>query len=273
MIDTHLHLTFAPAPDVLFERARRAGLEALILQTLSLQDFKFNLDILTRLQPQLPDDSPQACLYLGAMPWYLDGPVCQELTSLLNDESGLKQVLSCCDGIGEIGLDKVSPSTMKVQQLMLDKMLDLALTYNLPVSVHVSGCHNQLLSVLKNYSGRLNGVIHGFLGSPELALAYIKLGFKLGIGGKLLQNSRKLPLAVQAAGAEHLVIETDYDNHYSEMHYDPSLLDGIVRRLGTLLGLEEQELLAILERNSRPLLGSCWNQPAIRQPAGEGSPH
>ena len=64
--------------------------------------------------------------------------------------------------------------------------------------------------MLKKISIPRGGVIHAFSGSPEIALEYIKLGYKLGIGGLIMNpNAKKLLKTVCELPLENFLLETD----------------------------------------------------------------
>ncbi len=111
-------------------------------------------------------------------------------------------------GIGEIGLDYHYGKENRDEQIILfKKQLDLASELNLPVVIHSRDATKDTVDILKNYS--LEGVIHCFSGSLEIAKEYIKMGFLLGIGGVVTFKNSKLPLVVREIPLESIVLETD----------------------------------------------------------------
>lgn len=63
------------------------------------------------------------------------------------------------------------------------------------------------INILKEYN--LKGIIHCFSSSKEVGMEYIKLGYKLGIGGVLTFKNSNLRNTVKSLGLENLVLETD----------------------------------------------------------------
>lgn len=111
-------------------------------------------------------------------------------------------------GIGEIGLDYHYGKENRDEQIILfKKQLDLASELNLPVVIHSRDATKDTVDILKEYS--LNGVIHCFSGSLEIAKEYIKMGFLLGIGGVVTFKNSKLPFVVKEIPLESIVLETD----------------------------------------------------------------
>lgn len=86
----------------------------------------------------------------------------------------------------------------------------MAAELKLPLILHSVKTHNELLGMLKQHSLPRGGVVHAFNGSYETAIAYLELGFKLGIGGLLLnKNAKKLRDAVGKLPLDALLVETD----------------------------------------------------------------
>ena len=84
--------------------------------------------------------------------------------------------------VGEIGLDYHYDDTDREKQIMVfRKQLDIAQKYNKPIIVHSRDSIQDTYNILKEYN--LKGSIHCFSGSVEMAREFIKLGYKIGIGG------------------------------------------------------------------------------------------
>ena len=111
--------------------------------------------------------------------------------------------------IGEIGLDYHYTSENKDKQIELfKKQLDIALKYHKPIVVHSRDAINDTYNILKHY--KLKGTIHCFSSSLEMAQEFIKLGYKIGIGGVLtFKNGKKLQSIVKFLDLRNILIETD----------------------------------------------------------------
>lgn len=110
--------------------------------------------------------------------------------------------------VGEIGLDYYQNDENKEEQKELfNKQLDLAEKYNLPVVVHVRNAIQDVYDILKKR--KLKGVIHCFSGSYEMAKEFIKLGYKLGIGGVLTFKNSKLYQVIEKIDIDDILLETD----------------------------------------------------------------
>lgn len=112
-------------------------------------------------------------------------------------------------GIGEIGLDYywVSDNREK-QKEVFENQLKLAEKYNKPVVVHSRDSIRDTYDILKKY--KLNGTIHCFNSSLEMAREFIKLGYRIGVGGVVtFKNSKKLQEIVKELDIKDILIETD----------------------------------------------------------------
>ena len=110
--------------------------------------------------------------------------------------------------VGEIGLDYYQNDTNKEEQKELfNKQLDLAEKYKLPIVVHIRDAMQDTFDILKKRN--LKGIIHCFSGSYEMAKEFIKLGYKLGIGGVLTFKNSKLYQVIEKIDLNYILLETD----------------------------------------------------------------
>ena len=112
-------------------------------------------------------------------------------------------------GIGEIGLDYYwTKETKEKQKEILEIQLELANKYNKPVVIHSRDAIKDTYNILKKYN--LKGTIHCFSSSLEMALEFIKLGYKIGVGGTLtFKNSKTIQDIVKQIDIKNILIETD----------------------------------------------------------------
>lgn len=118
--------------------------------------------------------------------------------------------------LGEIGLDyHYDFSPRHVQQHLFAEQLALAGELGLPVLIHDREAHADTLTALtaqarQRSSGRIEGVMHCYSGSREMAPDVLELGLHLGLGGPLtFANARRAVEVAEWAPLEALVIETD----------------------------------------------------------------
>lgn len=115
--------------------------------------------------------------------------------------------------IGEIGLDyywdKDDEAKVKQKDYFV-KQIKLANKYSLPINVHCRDAYEDCYKILKEHKVNNKGVIHCYSGSKEMALLFIKLGYKLGIGGTCtFKNAIKIKEVVKTISDKDYVLETD----------------------------------------------------------------
>lgn len=154
--------------------------------------------------------------------------------------------------IGEIGLDYYHNDLNKDEQIrMFEYFLDLAEEVDLPVIIHNRDATGDMLSILKKH--KCKGIIHCFSGSIEVAREYIKMGYKLGIGGVITFKNSKLKDALKEIGLEHILLETDSPYltpvPLRGVYNEPYNLNYVFKYLCELFEVSDDELARKLEIN------------------------
>jgi len=148
---------------------------------------------------------------LGLHPHFLTNFEPQQLVQLEHLLTTKRQQPgSKCVALGEIGLDKLIDSDLALQESVFLAQLAIAQSLKLPVILHVVKTQSRVLELLKQVNFSYGGVYHAFSGSAEIANEFIKLGFKLGIGGVITYpNAKKTRSVLQKLPLSSLVLETD----------------------------------------------------------------
>lgn len=203
IIDSHAHLDFPEFDndrDFLFDQMHRVGINKVLLPGVSPENWQKLIAIAKKYH----------CYYsLGIHPWH-----CESVTS--KDMRDLRGLLerhkddSSLVAVGECGLDKLHKSNFTTQLNLFRVQIKLAKEFDLPLIMHAVKSHEAILNSLKSESPSRKGVVHGFYGGPQLAQQYVNLGYKLGIGGLLLNdNAPKLQQTVAELPLESFILETD----------------------------------------------------------------
>ena len=113
--------------------------------------------------------------------------------------------------VGEIGPDYYwDHESHEVQKTWFIRQLELARELDMPVIIHSREAAADTLQIMKEHARGLEGVIHCFSYSAEMAREYVKMGFYIGVGGVVtFKNSRKLKEVVEEIPLEYLLLETD----------------------------------------------------------------
>lgn len=203
IIDSHAHLDFAEFDEdraELFSAMQAANIRGCIIPGVSPDHWEKQLAVAAQYH----------CPFgLGIHPWWASEHWSGQLVELRLRLDGL-----CSErrlvAIGECGLDKHRSENWQWQLPLLEAQLVLAAEFELPVILHCVKAHNELLDLLGRYSLPRKGVIHGFYGSVEIARRYIELGYRLGIGGLIMNNdAAKLHKVVSELPIESFICETD----------------------------------------------------------------
>ena len=209
-IDTHCHLDAAEfLPDVASVRARAAssGVAHCVLPAVAVSNF----DVVRQLAHRFSDSYA-----LGIHPLCVAQARDEDLQAL-DAALTLHQADPRLVAVGEIGLDYFVPALLQSplrerQEFFYREQLKLARKHGLPVILHVRRSADKLLKHLRELvpEGGWRGIAHAFNGSEQQALAFIKLGFKLGFGGTLtFDSARQIRRLASELPLSALVLETD----------------------------------------------------------------
>lgn len=261
LVDTHTHLDF---PDfdadrsALLDAAQAAGVE----RTVVLGVHRANW---ARVW-QLAEQDKRVYAALGLHPVFLDEHTQGHVDDLRNWLERLNGNSRLC-ALGEFGLDYYLKHLDRTrQQWLFEAQLQLAVEFSLPVLLHVRHSHAAVIATLKRYKVPRRGVIHAFAGSWEEAREYLKLGFKLGLGGApTWPQALRLRKVIPQLPLESVVLETDSPDMapsmYPGLRNSPLHLPAICQALATLMGVAPQALAEASSRNAFELFG--WSETAL----------
>ncbi len=195
---------------------------------------------------------------VGFHPWHLPS----NLAGLEKLEDRIK--LGDVDAIGEIGLDYSREFVVnKLIQLDYFKaQLLLAHKYGLPVSIHARKSLNDVLNLLKQ--GNNFGVIHGFGGSYEQAIEFLKLGFKIGVNGIVCYPKavRYHSLIIRLSLSD-IVLETDFP-YVKNASFQPVLIDEVAIKVAKLKKCSVEEvILKTTETAKKIFLRNYKDEPSF----------
>jgi TatD DNase family protein len=250
LIDSHTHLDF---PDfdadrkALLAESRALGVRRMVL----LGVYQDNWQRVWALVQSDPD------LYaaFGLHPVYLDRHRPEDLSALgdwLTRLAGHRQVCA----VGEIGLDYfIETLDRERQQALFDAQLQLAVDFNLPALIHVRRSHAAVIATLKRFRLKRAGIIHAFAGSKEEAREYIKLGFKLGLGGAATwPQALRMHRVLAELPLDSVVLETDSPDMAPVMfpgqRNSPAHLPAICSALAQIMAISPEQLAAVSTANA-----------------------
>ncbi len=132
----------------------------------------------------------------------------------------LKETIKFCKekklkliGIGETGIDlfrEENKLSINEQIILFHNHIQLSIIYNLPLIIHTRNATSETYQILKEYKGKIKGVIHAFCDDYSWAQRFVDLGFKLGIGGVVTYpKNEHIRDAIKKIGINNIVLETD----------------------------------------------------------------
>lgn len=162
--------------------------------------------------------------------------------------------------IGEIGLDyHYDNSPRDIQKQRFKEQLDLAKEVKLPVIIHSRDATKDTFDILKEtQDGSLEGVLHCYSGSVEIALEYIKLGFYISLAGTVTFKNAKMPKEVaKNIPMDKLLIETDSPYLTPEPHRgkrnEPIYVRYVAGTIAELRGISFEEVAKKTAENTKRL--------------------
>jgi len=198
-IDSHCHLDFARIGHLasVIEQSKSLGVRHFVVPSVDRNNWH---EVLA-----LGDKYPEISVALGVHPYFLSAD--NQMVRLIALATLHRDKLVA---IGEVGLDGAIDTPLSIQLDVLKPQLKLACDLELPVICHAHKAYDPLLKQLRHFRPKRGGVVHAFSGSLVQAKEFIKLGFKLGVGGVITYERAKKTRRVFAdIGLEHLILETD----------------------------------------------------------------
>lgn len=219
IFDTHAHYNdekYDADRDILFAKMYEDGVKKVTLVGASLIDSEYEKKLAIKYNDiqNIPKfyftvgDHPDDIIKDSA---YSDAGI--DHLKKLEDLSKIEGVVSAV-AIGEIGLDYhgdfKDEQDYKNQKEWFIEEIKLAKSLNLPIVIHSRDACKDTLDIIKEYGKGVGGIAHCFSYEPEIAVEYVKLGYKIGIGGTVtFKNARKTKEVVDKIDLSAIVTETD----------------------------------------------------------------
>lgn len=114
-------------------------------------------------------------------------------------------------GVGEIGLDYYYENSAREEQKKAFRaQLEIAARAGLPVQIHTRDADEDTVEILREFKGRVRGIIHCFTGTKFLADEALALGFNISISGVVtFKNAESLREIVRSLPLDRIHVETD----------------------------------------------------------------
>ena len=204
LIDTHSHLfleEFSEDLPQVIERARSAGITHIFMPNIDSTTIDSMLSVCNTYNDY--------CFpMIGLHPTSVNADYEKELEIVARELRSFNKYIA----IGEVGMDLYWDKTfLKEQQIVLDKQVNWALEYDLPVVIHCRDAFGYIYNVLEPYKNTsLKGVFHSFTGTDDEAARILEFsGFLIGINGVVTFKKSRLPEVLTKIPLEKIVLETD----------------------------------------------------------------
>ena len=204
LIDTHSHLfleEFSEDLPQVIERARSAGITHIFMPNIDSTTIDSMLSVCNTYNDY--------CFpMIGLHPTSVNADYEKELEIVAREIKSFNKYIA----IGEVGMDLYWDKTfLKEQQIVLDKQINWALEYDLPVVIHCRDAFGYIYNVLEPYKNTsLKGVFHSFTGTDDEAARILEFsGFLIGINGVVTFKKSRLPEVLTKIPLEKIVLETD----------------------------------------------------------------
>lgn len=253
-IDTHAHLDgeeFASDIDMVVERARAAGCEAILVPSIDLATAAAVTALCDRFTGYMRP-------MIGLHPEEVRADYAAVVAQLRAMYAAKPH---CYVAIGEVGLDYYWSREYEREQLCaFEEQVRWAVEVRLPLMIHCRKAQNELVAVLRRYRNALvGGVFHCFTGNEREAEELLSFpNFALGIGGVLTFKKCRLPETLAAVvPLQRIVLETD------SPYMSPVPLRGqrnesanivhVVNRLAAAYGVNSDEVERVTTATARRL--------------------
>lgn len=247
IIDTHAHIcdaVFDPDRDDMLERARAAGVSAIVAVGEDLSDARRNL-AMAEAHPLL---KPAAGLY----PTHLDPEQAETMTALIRKECN--RLIA----IGEVGLDYWAvkeDSRKEIQMEIFTTFIELSKELNLPLNVHSRSAGRHAIARLLE-QGAVKVQLHAFDGKAGSALAAVEAGYFFSVPPSVVRSRQKQKL-VKRLPLKSLLIETDSPvlGPRPDERNEPGNAIISVSAIAGIKGIPKEEVMEAVLENTHRLYG------------------
>ena len=204
LIDTHSHLfleEFSEDLPQVIERARSAGVTHIFMPNIDSTTIDSMLSVCNTYNDY--------CFpMIGLHPTSVNADYEKELEIVARELRSFNKYIAIGGGGMDLFWDK---NFLKEQQIVLDKQINWALEYDLPVVIHCRDAFGYIYNVLEPYKNTsLKGVFHSFTGTDDEAARILEFsGFLIGINGVVTFKKSRLPEVLTKIPLEKIVLETD----------------------------------------------------------------
>lgn len=161
--------------------------------------------------------------------------------------------------IGETGLDYYYNNAPKEKQIEVFRaQMQIAADLGLPVEIHTRDAEPDTMQTLREFKGRVKGLLHCFTGTWEMAEVGLDCGFNISISGVVtFKNADALRDVVTKVPLDRLHVETDAPFLAPIPHRGkknrPAFVTHTAQKVADLKGVSLETLAEATQANARKL--------------------
>jgi TatD DNase family protein len=254
LFDTHCHLMdeqFDNDLDEVIRRAHDAGVNRIVIPGIDVETSKKAIAIAERfdgiyatvgVHPEAAKDVPLTAF--------------DAIRKLANH----KKVVA----IGEIGLDYYWDAAPRdEQQRVMATQVEIAKECGLPVIIHNREATADTVSLLHEVgASKVQGVMHCFMDTFEIARRCIDMGFFISFGGPVtFKNAKSVHEVAPLIPDESILIETDSPylapHPYRGKRNEPSYVKIVAARMAELKHTSVEQIADVTTKNANRLFGKA----------------
>ena len=250
LFDTHIHLNDIKYKDDLLDVITAGQNEGVSKMVVVGYDQKTNIKALELAE--------QFTFIYAAIGWHPVDAIhlTEELFAELEEQVKHPKVVA----IGECGLDYYWDKSPKdIQKEVFIRQIELAKKVNKPLVIHTRDSIADTLEIMKQYDvKKIGGVMHCFSGSVEMAREFIKLNFKISLGGPVtFKNGRRPQEVAKEIPLEELLIETDAPyltpHPYRGKRNEPMYVALVAKQIAELKEISYEQVCEQTMKNGKEL--------------------
>ncbi len=254
LFDSHAHLTdesFDDEVDRVLARAAEAGVDSIASIASALDDARAAIELARR------SATPRVLATAGFHP-HDAGRVTPETLARLEAVAVTGQVVA----IGETGLDfhweGGTPRTIQIDAFR--SQMELAARLGLPVVVHTRDADAEVARIVREFAGRVVGVLHCFTGGPELLETALRADWYVSFSGIVTFKSFAGADLLRRVPAGRLLVETDSPYlapvPFRGRRNEPALVRYVVEKVAELRNDDPDRLSQVTYENACRFYGT-----------------
>ena len=254
LIDSHCHLSdpqFDEDRTEVLRRAREAGVGKILSIASGRKDAEKLGELLSRHADEADESLPALWGTAGIHPHEAEGAEEGDLDLIRSLLEGHSRIVA----VGETGLDfYYDHSPRELQEDLFRAHLALAEALDLPIVVHSRSADELTARILKEWEGRVRGVLHCFTGSEALLRAGLAVGWMISFTGIITFKKYDDQALVRSVPRERLMVETDSPYLAPVPHRgrrnEPAYVARVAEVLATIREEEPEEVRAYTWENA-----------------------